>query len=67
MEFLDYAAAHPEWSALVGGEKVTRIDVSDADHTFSDAQSRVAVEDASIAWLAGLRARLGMPIDEPHC
>lgn len=67
MEFLDYAVAHPEWSALVGGEKVTRIDVSDADHTFSDAQSRAAVEDASIAWLAGLRARLGMPIDEPHC
>lgn len=67
MEFLDYVAAHPEWSALVGGENVTRIDVSDADHTFSDAQSRAAVEAASIAWLAGLRARLGVPIDEPRC
>lgn len=57
-EFLDYIAAHPERSALIGGENVTRIDVSDADHTFSNARSRASVENASITWLTGLSTRL---------
>ena len=58
MEFTDYVAAHSEWSALIGAENVTRIDVSDADHTFSSARLRASVEEASIAWLSGLDARL---------
>lgn len=57
-EFMGYAAANPEWSELVGRENVTRIDVCDADHTFSNAQSRAAVEDASLKWLAERGARL---------
>ena len=57
-EFVGHAEAHREWSALIGGKNVTRIDVSDADHTFSNARSRAAVEDASIKWLAERSARL---------
>ncbi len=66
-EFVGYAEANPEWSALIGGENVTRIDVSDADHTFSNARSRAAVEDASIKWLAELGARLAWRAGQPLC
>ena len=66
-EFMAYAEAHPEWSALIGGENVIRIDVSDADHTFSNARSRAAVEDASIKWLAELSARLALSAGQPLC
>lgn len=52
MEFLDYAAANGDWSAQLAGNRVTRVDLHEADHTFSSAAFRAAVEDASIAWLS---------------
>lgn len=51
MEFMDYASSSKEWHALIEGKCVTRIDIADADHTFSSARFRASVEDASIAWL----------------
>lgn len=54
MEFLDYAAANGDWSAQLAGDRVTRIDLPDADHTFSSVAFRAAVEDASIDWLSRL-------------
>lgn len=54
MEFLDYASSSSEWSELIAGKRVTRIDIADADHTFSTAGFRAVVEDESIKWLSGL-------------
>lgn len=58
MEFLDYASSNSEWSSLIGGDGATRIDFADADHTFSGAGFRAAVENASIHWLSGLGDRV---------
>ena len=52
MEFVDYVASDSKWSALIEEKRVARVDVADADHTFSNAGSRAAVEDATIAWLS---------------
>lgn len=38
-------------SKLLGRNNVRRVDFSEADHTFSSAAWRQAVEDATIAWL----------------
>ena len=54
MEFLDYASSSSEWSELIAGKRVTRVDIADADHTFSTAGFRAVVEDESIKWLSGL-------------
>lgn len=54
MEFLDFAQSHAEWSELIAGGRVTRLDVAEADHTFSCAAYRATVESATIEWLSGL-------------
>lgn len=54
MEFLDYASSHAEWSTLLAAKRVMRVDLADADHTFSSAVFRATVEDATIEWLDGL-------------
>ncbi|MFT3847220.1 MAG: hydrolase 1, exosortase A system-associated [Propionivibrio sp.] len=58
MEFLDYVASNADWSALMARKGVTRIDIADADHTFSSARFRASVENASIAWLERFNDRL---------
>ena len=50
-EFLEFSGANLAWSGLIEAVKVRRIDMADADHTFSSLASRVAVEDATLAWL----------------
>jgi exosortase A-associated hydrolase 1 len=50
-EFLEYVAADAEWAGLVGGAGLRRVDLPDADHTFSSAAWRAEVEEATIAWL----------------
>ena len=50
-EFQEYAHASTAWSGLLGGAKVVRRDIADADHTFSSQQLRAQVEHETIAWL----------------
>jgi exosortase A-associated hydrolase 1 len=57
-EFLQYTAASAAWRGLLDGANtnVMRVDVPQADHTFSSRAWRGQVEDATIAWLQGLSA-----------
>jgi exosortase A-associated hydrolase 1 len=53
-EFLEYARTAREWQGLLERDNLTRIDVPDADHTFSTAEWRGRVEQACIDWLASI-------------
>ena len=53
-EFLQYTAASTPWRGLLASDRITRIDLPQADHTFSSAAWREQVEDATIAWLQAL-------------
>jgi exosortase A-associated hydrolase 1 len=50
-EFLEYAAGAASWRGLLEHPGVTRVDVPDADHTFSSQQWRNSVENACMDWL----------------
>ena len=56
-EFLDCANSDPQWAGLLQRGRLTRLDLPDADHTFSAPAARTAVEEATRAWLGGLAAR----------
>lgn len=51
-EFLDRLQEDRAAAALLQQSRVKRIDIADADHTFSRASWRGAAEDAVVAWLA---------------
>ncbi|MBS3936439.1 MAG: hydrolase 1, exosortase A system-associated [Sulfuritalea sp.] len=51
-EFREYAAGAPSWRGLPEQAGVTRVDVKDADHTFSSAQWRDIVAATCLKWLA---------------
>jgi exosortase A-associated hydrolase 1 len=53
-EFLEFAGLNAAWSGLIEASRVSRVDVEDADHTFSAAAQRSAVENETLAWLGGL-------------
>jgi exosortase A-associated hydrolase 1 len=53
-EFLHYAAAAPAWSGLLGEPKVRRIDLPEADHTFSRRAWQDRVEQETLAWVQAL-------------
>ena len=57
-EFLDYAGTDPAWTGALAQANLRRDDVQHADHTFSNAQARAAVESATVTWLKEL--------DSPH-
>jgi len=50
-EFLEYAAGAPVWRGLLEQAGITRVDVPDADHTFSSQKWRNSVENACLDWL----------------
>jgi len=52
-EFLDCARDDPEWAGALESPRLTRFDLAEADHTFSDALSRGAVDGATVEWLRG--------------
>jgi exosortase A-associated hydrolase 1 len=56
MEFLEYVRSAPEWAGLLQRRNVTRIDLADADHTFSSARWRAEVARACVEWLARVDA-----------
>ena len=53
-EFLEYAGAHAAWSGLLIAGGISRVDVPDADHTFSSQTQRSSVENATLDWLKRL-------------
>lgn len=50
-EFLEFTASNAAWAGLTEAAGVNRIDLADADHTFSSKASRAQVEDATLGWL----------------
>lgn len=58
-EFIEYAAGASAWHGLLDDPKVCRIDVPEADHTFSRRVWLDRVEEETIAWLRCLEAHSG--------
>jgi exosortase A-associated hydrolase 1 len=54
-EFIAYASTHAAWPDLLQAKNVSRVDLADADHTFSTAAWRSGVENETLRWLARLR------------
>ncbi len=50
-EFVQYTDSAPEWRGLLVDPKVSRIDVADADHTFSRLVWQDRIEAETLAWL----------------
>lgn len=55
-EFLECATTHPDWRGVLQRPGVQRLDVAQADHTFSSAQGRALVEQAVLQWMTALKA-----------
>lgn len=53
-EFLECARTDPAWRGLLQRPQVQRVEVPDADHTFSRASWRAEAEDAVLGWLQRL-------------
>ncbi len=56
-EFLECALTDADWRGLLQRPGLTRVDVADADHTFSRAAWRCAVEQAVLDWMQALESR----------
>lgn len=54
-EFLEYTGADGGWTGPLAARNVCRMDVPEADHTFSSAALRTRVEDETLKWLGSLR------------
>ena len=52
-EFVDHTAADATWADILKRPEFRRVAVPDADHTFSTAAWRIAVEDATLDWIRG--------------
>ncbi|MDR1708720.1 MAG: hydrolase 1, exosortase A system-associated [Candidatus Accumulibacter sp.] len=50
-EFIDYARGDPFWAGWLASARVRRVDLPEADHTFSSAAWRSEVEEATLRWL----------------
>jgi exosortase A-associated hydrolase 1 len=50
-EFRDYTAQSPRWRGLLDAPRITRVDIDDADHTFSCAAWTQRVEETVLDWL----------------
>jgi exosortase A-associated hydrolase 1 len=50
-EFLDHAAHEPRWRAAMARPHFSRVDLPDADHTFSEQHWQAEVERTTLAWL----------------
>jgi uncharacterized protein len=51
-EFLECVAHDAAWRGALNHAQLRRVDIADADHTFSDPASSRCAEDAVLAWLA---------------
>lgn len=57
-EFQDFCARSPEWTTWLSSERVTPVDLSEADHTFSVVTSLNRASDRVKLWLSALEAQL---------
>lgn len=64
-EFETYTAGSSAWRGLLSADRVQRVDVVEADHTFSQRRWLLQVEDATLDWLATLRPRARSPRAAP--
>ena len=55
-EFLECAQSDPAWQGLLQRPQLERVDVADADHTFSRAIWRAAAEQAVLGWMRRLES-----------
>ncbi len=53
-EFLEFVGSSAGWAGLVDAENISRVNVPDADHTFSSRAQRSSVENATLDWLGKL-------------
>lgn len=53
-EFIEFTRMDAVWQQVLGQERVSMREVNDADHTFSSAEWRLAVEEATLDWLKNL-------------
>lgn len=53
-EFLQYAGSNAAWLNLLDSKKLERVDLPDADHTFSSALHRSQVENETLRWIGTL-------------
>ncbi len=49
-EFIEYTKSSAAWAGLVTGAKVSRLDLDDADHTFSGPGQQAALERHVLQW-----------------
>lgn len=56
-EFVECAQSDPAWQGLLQRPQVQRVDVADADHTFSRALWRAAAEQAILNWMRQLQTQ----------
>lgn len=50
-EFIDCACSDMAWTGVLQRKNIRRIDIADADHTFSSLRFRSAVEQATVDWM----------------
>lgn len=50
-EFEGHVAAHPDWARHIAEARVQRVDLRDADHTFSRRAGREAAQRATQEWI----------------
>ena len=55
-EFIEHAAADPDWRSLLNAEKCERVELPEADHTFSDRRQSLAVEAHCLRFANALTA-----------
>ncbi len=53
-EFTELASTSPEWQGCLSRPALHRVDIAEADHTFSRAGWRLAVEQAVLSWMPTL-------------
>lgn len=50
-EFLEYCQANTQAMRVLSGRRVERVDLLEADHTFSSPEQQQAVESVTLSWL----------------
>ena len=50
-EFESFARGHPAWTRALARPALSRVDIADADHTFSQPRAREALHASTLHWL----------------
>jgi exosortase A-associated hydrolase 1 len=56
-EFLEYAGADAAWTGAIDRHRLSRFDVPEADHTFSDILGRKLVENKTVEWMQSVERK----------